>query len=352
MSNDLGRCSGSADECRSRKSVEFKVEERKVPMRQVSYLAIIAAALAVSGISPAVAKDYKIGVSNTVQGNGWREEMICAIKAQALAAGNVTSLNIAHRNTDAAGQLEDIRNLIGAGVDAIVVNPADPSGINPAIKEATDKGIVVVAVDQGVTESSAYVISNNQEDYAYLGAKWLFEQLGGKGDVFYMRGAAGASADSDRDKGFKRALAESPDVKVAQEVFTGWQQDQGKQQMLDFISSGAPFNGVWTSGIDNVIVDALVESGNPLVPVVGADNAGFVGQLNSVKGLVGAAVTNPGSIGGAGVTLALQILDGKKPAQQAVLVEPQLWDNATDEGKAKLKAAADPSLSPEWPVSI
>jgi ribose transport system substrate-binding protein len=74
--------------------------------------------------------------------------------------------------------------------------------------------------------------------------------------------------------------------------------------------------------------------------------------LSSVKDLVGAAVTNPGSIGGAGVTLALQILDGKKPAQQTVLVEPQLWENATDEGKAKLKSVVDPSLSPEWPVSI
>ena len=50
------------------------------------------------------------------------------------------------------------------------------------------------------------------------------------------------------------------------------------------------------------------------MPVVGADNAGFVGQLNIVEGLVGAAVTNPGSIGGAGVTLAVNILDGKKPA--------------------------------------
>ena len=167
-----------------------------------------------------------------------------------------------------------------------------------------------------------------------------------------MRGAAGASADSDRDKGFKKALAEFPDIKVVHEVFTGWQQDQGKQQILDFIATGTPFNGIWTSGIDNVIVDALVESQTPLVPVVGADNAGFVGQLTSVEGLVGAAVTNPGSIGGAGVTLALQILEGKKPAQQTVLVEPELWENATDEGKAKLKAAADPSLSPEWPVSI
>jgi ribose transport system substrate-binding protein len=322
-------------------------------VRNLTMLPLLAGAAILASATGSMAQgSYTIGVSNTVQGNGWREEMICAIKAQALASGEVAKLNIAHRNTDAAGQLEDIRNLISAKVNAIVVNPADPAGIKAALEEATKAGIVVVAVDQTVTEPSAYIISNNQEQYGYLGAKWLFQKMGGKGDVVYMRGAAGASADSDRDKGFKKALAEFPDVKVVHEVFTGWQQDQGKQQILDFIATGTPFNGIWTSGIDNVIVDALTESQTPLVPVVGADNAGFVGQLTSVEGLSGAAVTNPGSIGGAGVTLALQILDGKKPAQQTVLVEPQLWDNSTDDGKAKLKAAADPSLSPEWPVSI
>ncbi len=321
-------------------------------MRATRIGLLAGAALVLSAAGALAQGTYTIGISNTVQGNGWREEMICAMKAQALASGKVAKLNIAHRNTDAAGQSEDIRNLISAGVNAIVVNPADPSGINAALKEATDKGIVVIAVDQAVTEPSAYIISNNQEEYAYLGAKWLFQQMGGKGDVVYMRGAAGASADSDRDKGFKKALAEFPDVKVVHEVFTGWQQDQAKQQILDFIATGTPFNGIWTSGIDNVIVDALVESQTPLVPVVGADNAGFVGQLNSVDGLVGAAVTNPGSIGGAGVTLALQILEGKKPAEQTVLVQPQIWENSTDDGKARLKEVVDPSLSPEWPVSI
>ena len=300
----------------------------------------------------ALAEGYKIGISNTVQGNGWREEMVCAMKAQARVSGKVASLNIAHRNTDAAGQGEDIRNLIQAGVDAIVLNPANAEGINDAIKAATDAGIVVVAVDQAVTEPSAYVVSNNQEQYAYLGAKWLFETMGGKGAVVYMRGAAGAGADNDRDTGFKRALAEFPDVKVVHEVFTGWQQDQGKQQILDFLATGIPFDGVWTSGIDNVIVDAFVESEAPLVPIVGADNAGFVGQLASVEGLTGAAVTNPGSIGGAGVTVALQILDGQAPAEKTVLVNPSLWANNTDDGKAQIAAAQNPNLDPEWPVSV
>lgn len=295
---------------------------------------------------------YTIGISNTVQGNGWREQMICAMKAEALASGKVASLNIAHRNTDAAGQLEDIRNLIQAGVNAIVVNPSNAEGINAAIKEATDAGIVVVAVDQAVTEPSAYILSNNQTEYAYLGAKWLFEQMGGKGAVVYMRGAAGAGADNDRDVGFKKAMAEFPEITIAQEVFTGWQQDQGKQQINDIIAAGVPFQGVWTSGIDNVIVDAFTESGAPLVPIVGADNAGFVAQLSSVEGLQGAAVTNPGSVGGAGVALAIQILDGKMPAEKTVLVDPALWENVTEEGRAKLAAVANPNLSPEWPVSV
>ena len=314
-----------------------------------------AAAIAAGLGSGALAEShggYTIGISNTVQGNGWREEMICAMKAQALDSGKVDALNIAHRNTDAAGQLEDVRNLIEAGVDAIVLNPANPEGINSAIAEATERGIVVVAVDQGVTEESAYVVSNNQEEYAYLGAKWLFEQMGGSGDVVYMRGAAGASADDDRDRGFKRALAEHPDIRVAQETFTGWQQDQGKQQILDYLATGLPVDGVWTSGIDNVIVDAFVESGADLVPIVGADNAGFVGQLASVEGLTGAAVTNPGSIGGAGITVALDILEGNAPAERVVLVQPAIWDNTTEEGRALIEAGQNPDLDPEWPVSV
>ena len=317
-----------------------------------------AAALALTtalaaGAASAQAEDgYTIGISNTVQGNGWREQMICAMKAEALASGEVESLNIAHRNTDAAGQLEDLRNLIQAGVDAIVLNPANPEGVNAAIKEATDAGIVVVAVDQAVTEPSAYVVSNNQEEYGYLGAKWLFEQMGGSGDVIYMRGAAGASADEDRDRGFQRALEEHPDIRVAQEVFTGWQQDRGKQQILDYIATGIPFDGVWTSGIDNVIVDAFTESGAPLVPIVGADNAGFVGQLQSVDGLEGAAVTNPGSIGGAGVAVALDILRGETPEDRVILVQPAIWENTSEEGQALIEAGQNPNLDPEWPVSV
>jgi ribose transport system substrate-binding protein len=314
-----------------------------------------AAVLAVAAIGPATAQDatYKIGFSNPGGvGNGWREEMICAAKAQALASGNVSEITVIHENTDAAGQLGHIRTLISAGVNAIIVNPADLDALNPALQEATDAGIVVVAVDAPVSHEAAYNLSNDQENYAYLGAKWLFEQLGGEGGVVYMRGIPGHPADTDRDTGFKRALAEYPGITVVKETATNWDPATGQTQITDIVNSGTAFDGIWTSGIDSWIVDALKTAGAPLVPIVGADNSGFVNQLINEEGLVGAAVTNPGSVGGAGVALALQILGGTPPAEQTVKLTPQIWDNATEEGKAALAAAADPSLDPGWPVGI
>ena len=209
--------------------------------------------------------------------------MICSIKAQALASGQVSKLDIAHRNTDAAGQLEDIRNLISAGVNAIVVNPAIRPALNASIKEATDKGIAVVAVDQARHRARPPTSSpTTRRTTATSAPSGCSSKLGGKGDVVYMRGTAGVPADTDRDKGFKRALAEYPDIKVAKETFTGWDsRPRASSRSSTSSRPGTQFDGIWTSGIDNVIVDAFKTAGEPFVPVVGADNAGFVGQLNS-----------------------------------------------------------------------
>jgi len=333
-----------------------------------------AVALTVSSVGSALAQDettapaesaaaggsYTIGMTNTIVGNGWREEMRCSILAQAAASGQVADVEEFHQNSDAAGQAESIRNFIAAGVDAILVNPADAAALDEAIKEATDAGIVVVSMDQAVTAPTAYSITNDHTEYARLGADWLFSTLG-SGDVYYMRGAAGAPADNDRDAGFKAALEDYPDINIVQEDATGWNFDNGKRLMLDFLASGLPVDGVWTSGIDFVIPQAFQESDVPFVPVVGADSAEFVSQLvgpNALEGFQGAFVTNPASIGGAAVTLALQALNGEIPkvpadSESAVVhITPVLFENVTEEGRAAAEAALDPDLPGTWPVGI
>jgi ribose transport system substrate-binding protein len=310
------------------------------------------AAPASAGAASAAAKMYSIGFANGGGvGNGWRESSICSVKAQAAASGQVSSVTVINHDTDAAGQLTDIRDLIAKKVDAIIINPNDPDALNPAIAEAIAAGIKVVAIDASVTAPGAYNLSNDQVQYAYLGAKALFEQMGKKGAVVYMRGIAGHPADTDRDTGFKKALAEYPNITVAKELVTKWDPATAVSQINDVMSSGVPFDGIWTSGVDSSIVDAMKTANHPLVPIVGADNSGFVTQLLNEKGLVGAAVTNPSAVAGAGVTLALKLLAGDK-VETTTHVTPELWDNTTAAGKAALATAQNPKLPPLWPLGL
>jgi ribose transport system substrate-binding protein len=297
-------------------------------------------------------KKYVVGISNTLTGNGFREEMICSIKAQAKASGIVSKVIVANRTTDPSGQIADVRNLISAGVNVIVMNPSDRSALDPVIKQATDKGIVVVTVDQGVTSSTAYQLYNNQVKYATLGADWLFKQLNGKGNVVEMRGINGVSADADRHTGFTQTLANYPGIKVVKMTFTNWSLDPAAQQTNAILSSGLKVDGIWTSGIDSTVVDQYVTAKKPFVPVVGADNNAFIGQLTTLKsqGLTGAAVTNPPTVGGAGLALGLDVLQGKTQPH-LVNLDPVLWDNTSSAGQAALTDHYDPKLDAYYSVS-
>src|SRR5207237_9776063 len=101
------------------------------------------------------ATKYVVGVSNTLTGNGWREEMICSIKAQAKASGVVSKVIVANRTTDAAGQIADIRKLISSGAKVIVINPSDCDALISVIKQANETGFGIVVVDMDVTGHSA-----------------------------------------------------------------------------------------------------------------------------------------------------------------------------------------------------
>jgi ribose transport system substrate-binding protein len=345
--------------------------------RVVRTLGALAAAAAIVGgcsssnatTAPSGPKTYTIGYSNGGGvGNGFREEQVCTAKAQAKMYPEVTSLTVIHRNTDAAGQLSDIRDLIAKNVNAIVFNPNDPDALDPALAEAHAKGIVTVAVDSYVTDPNTWNLYNNQVKYAELGAKWLFDQMGGTGTVWYTRGIAGNSADSDRDTGFQTILKQYPNIKVVPSnsgVFTGWDPATTTSLTNDFIQSGQydKIQGIWASGMGKQIVDAIKAANKPFVPIADADIGGFVSQLldpTNFPGLKGAAVTNTASVGGAGITMAIKLLEGQTVSQSAgagrpntVLLDPVLLDNTTDAGKTALKAwQSVPGLDPLWPLSL
>ena len=297
-----------------------------------------AAAPAAATEAPAQEGGFTIGVSNTLVGNGGREQMICAIKAEATASGLVDQVIVVNRNGGPTEQIADLEGLISQGVDAIILNPTDREGLNAVIEAAIAQGIVVVAVDQAVTAEGAYVVTNDQVAYARIGAEWLFETLGGQGQVVEMRGIDGVPADTDRHAGFQEALAKYPDIVVSAETFTGWDPSTGAQQALDLITT-TDIDGIWTSGIDYPVVEQFQTANVPFVPIVGADNNGFVQQLLELAddGLVGAAVTNPPAIVAVGLAIALNALTGQNP-EQVTLLTPALFDTRNVEGLQGLYA--------------
>jgi ribose transport system substrate-binding protein len=312
---------------------------------------------------------YTIAFSNTGgTGNGFREEQNCTAKAEALASGQVDKVDMIARNADVNQQLADLRTLIANQPDALVFNPSNADGLQAAIDEAQAAGIKTVSVDAYVNDPETYNLYNNQVKYAELGAKWLFDQLNGEGTVYYMRGIAGHPADTDRDVGFKNVLKDYPNIKVvptADGVATGWDPAQATQLATEFIQSGAydDIDGIWTSGIDSEVVDAIKASGKPFVPIVGTDRGSFTKQLldpTNYPDLKGAAVTNTAAVGGAGVALALKLLNGEtvetdptatKP--NTVLLDPVLADNLTDAGKSTLDSwQSVQGLTATWPLGL
>ena len=122
-----------------------------------------------------------------------------------------------------------------------------------------------------------YNLYNNQVQYAYLGATWLFEKLGGEGNVWYMRGIAGNPADSDRDIGFQMALDETPRHHRPPNPRGSVHRlgsDDGDGRSLTTSSPAAATTKSTASGRPawtHQVVDAIKDAGEEFKPIVGAD---------------------------------------------------------------------------------
>ena len=321
-------------------------------LSEIVALALLAGVGTVTAGGAASAADqFVIGVSNTHIGNSWREQFVCSIKAEALASGLVSKVVLANREAGPSEQIADLRTLISAGVNAIIINPSDEKALNGVIKQAADKGIVVIAADQPVSAPEAYVVTGDQVTYAKVGAKWLFEQLKGKGDVYQMRGIDGAPGDGVRQTGFDAVLKEFPNIKIVATTFMDWSNEKAAQQMSAMLASGKHFDGVWTSGIDYTVIEAIKAANKPFMPFVGADNNGFIKQLIDYRkdGLSGIAVANSPAIGAAGLVVALDLLQ-KKHRDRVTTVPTASYDNTTDAAVEKLKTLYDPNAAPTDPI--
>ena len=103
-----------------------------------------------------------------------------------------------------------------------------------------------------------WVIHTSPDNVAngYAIAKLLFDKMGGKGKIFVTEGMLGNTAAIDRAKGLDKALAEYPDIKVANRDTANWDTAQALTLVETWLSKDPDVGGIWCAN-DNMATGAL-----------------------------------------------------------------------------------------------
>ena len=183
---------------------------------------------------------FVVGFSNGYWGNTWRAQMVEDFEKRAeeyKAEGVLSDYMVSNTNSDATEQLNQINAMIDAGVDAIMIDAVSPTTIKSAVEKAQEQGILVVVTNDPAAYDGTICVCGDNYTWQEIQAKWLVEQLGGKGDIVEISGVSGNSADTLRVQANKDILAEYPDIKTLASSPGSWSQTEAQSVMTTFLSS-------------------------------------------------------------------------------------------------------------------
>jgi ribose transport system substrate-binding protein len=270
---------------------------------------------------PEAKKTFTIGISNSFISSEYRTQMIAElqeINKEYSDKGITTDLVIESADTDTAGQIQQLQNLMNKGVDAILVNPGDVTGLNATLEEAVGKGILVISVDQELAAKGVYNVGIDQKKWAMTSAEWLAKKMEGKGSIVEIEGFPGHPANVARMDGVDEVLKAYPDIKVLGKDTGKWDEATGQQVMSNFLASFPNLDGYWTQ--DGMAIGALqaVMAANPakFPALVGEGRCQFIKLWQEVltthPDFETIAVANHPGVSPTGLRIAVNMLEGKK----------------------------------------
>ncbi len=260
---------------------------------------------------------YRIAFANSTIGNSWHQEFIKSIENaadEALEAGTISAFDSAIADNDPTEQANQIRSFTVAGYDAILVNATSATALNSAIKQACDAGIVVVGIDQTVTEPCAYNVFETFEAVGEVQAEVFAEAMGGTGNILEVRGTAGTEPDEQMHNGAGGVLADFPDIKIVGEVFADWTDTVAQQQVSAILPSLPEIDAVIGQGGDGAGSARAFEAAGREMPMIGFGNRGnelriWKDLLDADPEYIGVSLCSMPGIGSAGFWTAIAILD-------------------------------------------
>lgn len=209
-----------------------------------------------------------VGFSQTDSMSSWRTTETDSIKESVEEAGG--EFIVKDAGGDIATQESDIRDLVSAGVDYLVVAPLESNGLQGALQEAMDNEIPVILVDRLIDGKAGELFTTAiTSDFVWEGeqsAKALEAALPDGGNVVIINGGYDSSTSTDRQDGFVNAL-DSSKFKIVAEQDGSWLMDKAQSVMENILQAQGGEN------IDAVfaVTDDMVQGAKTAIEAAGLE---------------------------------------------------------------------------------
>ena len=275
------------------------------------------------------ARRMVVGASLLTQTHVFYQDMVAAM--QEAAQAHDLELRVQYCEFDLRRQNDQIDTFLAQRVDALLVAPADSSGITPAIAQARSMGIPVFTVDIAAPEADvvSHIASDNERGGVMLG-EYLIKLLGTEGKVAIIDHPTVTSVQ-DRTRGFAKAL-ENTQIEIVQRVPGEGQRDRAFRVAQDLLQAQPDLDAIFGINDDSALgALAAVEGANlaDRILILGFDGTPEARDaIRAGSALKADAVQFPERVGREAIEVVAASLRGEEvPA--AVPVEVEIIDQAS-----------------------
>ena len=272
---------------------------------------------------------WTIGYASSYAGNTWRAGAMAQLQNEIIpkwkALGLIKEVIITQSNLKDATQIQQMRQLVDQGVDAIIVCCSNPTALNQTVKYAYDQGVPTFSLTGYLTSPYAVNSSVNYQQAGFEIGKWMASELGGEGNVLVVEGIPGTSASDSQDRGVKAGLATAPDIKIVGSIAGMWtdQVAQGEVQKWLATHPGKLDGIVVQSAAEMGVLRALAQSGRGEIPVsIGGELGALCFWRNNADYISSAIQTWPPQDEMELIwDIMMRTLQGQGPKVQSILVD-------------------------------
>jgi ribose transport system substrate-binding protein len=277
---------------------------------------------------------WTIGYASSYAGNTWRADVMNRLQTVIIPKwkklGLIKDVIITQSNLNDSTQIQQMRQLVDRGVDAIIVCCSNPTALNQTVKYAYDRGVPVFSAvgyltsPYSVNSSANFVVGGNM-----LG-EWMAKEIKGKGNVLVVEGIPGASASDSQNQGVVRALKKYPDIKIVGSIAGMWTDQVAQSEIQKWLATNpGQLDGIIIQSASELgAVRALQQSGRPMPPItIGGELGALCYWRKNPKFISGAIQAwPPGDDFEMGWNIMMRTLEGQGPKIQSILTKPQTLD--------------------------